>query len=346
MEDGLHFDHVWRFADRGDGYMEEIHGLREKYDADVAVLMVDDSSGCGLATRVHADADEAFAVVHHDCAIMSYSVAHEIGHLIGARHELKMDNLITPFPYGHGYVNGTKWRDIMSYKESCGGCPRIPVWSSPTVMVRGERAGSAVEDNARVIAEQAARVANFRMSRRKQLLSATHSSAKPPTGVADRSRRSQWPTVDVNYTIGDRVQLDRAAGRKPREIEFDFALDLPARPADHGGAKTGVEAELLPARVADEVEDRQALLALILRRSPRPSCWRNTVALSVGRRKSTVSTSGTSTPSLNRSTVKSTRSSPRLKCLERSSSLALLFRSPRRRPPRAAQAGRIENGSP
>ena len=40
------------------------------------------------------------------------------------------------------------------------------------------------------------------------------------------------------------------------------------------------------------------------RRRPRPSCWRKTVALSVGRRKSTVSISGMSTPSLNRSTVK------------------------------------------
>jgi len=162
VEDGLHFDHVWRFADKNDGYMDEIHGLREKYDADVAILIVDDPSGCGLSTRVYADPDEAFAVVHHECAVMSYSVAHEIGHLIGARHDLNLDKSMTPFPYGHGYVNGTKWRDIMSYKESCNGCPRLPVWSSPKVMVRGEPAGTPDLDNARVIAEQAARVAAFR----------------------------------------------------------------------------------------------------------------------------------------------------------------------------------------
>ena len=45
VEEGAHFDHVWRFADKGDGYMEEIHGLRDKYRADVAVLIVDDSAG-------------------------------------------------------------------------------------------------------------------------------------------------------------------------------------------------------------------------------------------------------------------------------------------------------------
>jgi hypothetical protein len=162
VEEGAHFDHVWRFADKGDGYMEEIHGLRNKYKADVAILVVDDAKGCGLATRVHADADEAFAVVHHECAASTYSLAHEIGHIIGARHELAMDRVMTPFPYGHGYVNGKKWRDIMSYKDTCGGCPRIPVWSSPKVLIKGEPAGTPELDNARVIAEQAARVAAFR----------------------------------------------------------------------------------------------------------------------------------------------------------------------------------------
>src|SRR5947208_17114016 len=71
VEEGAHFDHVWRFADRGDGYMDEVHGLRDKYKADVGILIVDDAKGCGLATRVYADAEEAYAVVHHECAATS-----------------------------------------------------------------------------------------------------------------------------------------------------------------------------------------------------------------------------------------------------------------------------------
>jgi metallopeptidase family M12-like protein len=160
--DHEHFDHLYRMVDKGDGYLEEVHGLRDKYRADVVVLIVDDPSGCGLATRVYADADEAFAVVHHECAANSYSVAHEIGHIIGARHDLNLDKSMSPFPYGHGFVNGIKWRDIMSYKASCGGCPRLPVWSNPKVSIKGDAAGTAELDNARVIAEQAARVAGFR----------------------------------------------------------------------------------------------------------------------------------------------------------------------------------------
>ncbi|HJZ29538.1 MAG TPA: M12 family metallo-peptidase [Hyphomicrobiaceae bacterium] len=161
-DDGEHFDHLYRMVDKGDGYMEEVHGLRDKYHADVVVLIVDDASGCGLATRVFAEASDAFAVVHHECAASSYSLAHEIGHLIGARHDTSIDKNMVPFPYGHGFVNGTKWRDIMSYKASCGGCPRLPVWSSPKVLIRGEPAGTPDLDNARVILEQAARVAAFR----------------------------------------------------------------------------------------------------------------------------------------------------------------------------------------
>lgn len=161
-ESGSHFDHVWRFADKGDGYMDEVHALRDGHKADVSVLMVHDPVGCGLATRVAAEADEAFAVVHHECATSMYSLAHEIGHIVGARHDYALDGSQAPFPNGHGYVFGTEWRTMMSYKDTCNDCPRLPIWSSPAVMVKGIPAGSEQHNNANVIAEQAARVAGFR----------------------------------------------------------------------------------------------------------------------------------------------------------------------------------------
>jgi hypothetical protein len=158
---GEHFDHLYRMVD-GIGAFAGVRALRDAMRADVVVLLVDDPSGCGLSTRVAADADEAFVVVHHSCAALTYSVAHEIGHIIGARHDLSLDHNMSPFPYGHGYVNGTKWRDVMSYKDSCSGCPRLPFWSSPNIIIRGEPGGTVDADNARVILEQAERVAKFR----------------------------------------------------------------------------------------------------------------------------------------------------------------------------------------
>jgi hypothetical protein len=51
---------------------------------------------------------------------------------------------------------------MMSYQEGCSGCPRIPYWSNPRVTYKGEPTGTAASDNARVILEQAERVASFR----------------------------------------------------------------------------------------------------------------------------------------------------------------------------------------
>ncbi len=162
VEQGSHFEHVFRFADPGDGFMEEVHALRDQAKADVALLIVHDSNGCGLAAGVAPEADRAFAVVHHECAALSYSLAHEIGHLIGARHDLGLDDSVRPYPYGHGFVSGKDWRTMMSYEESCGGCTRLPIWSNPRIKVRGISAGDAMADNSRVISEGAVRVANFR----------------------------------------------------------------------------------------------------------------------------------------------------------------------------------------
>ncbi|MGH6815767.1 MAG: hypothetical protein ACREC6_08685 [Hyphomicrobiaceae bacterium] len=75
--EGEHFDHLYRMVD-GVGAFSGVRTLRDGKRADVVVLIVDDASGCGLFTRVAADADEAFAVVHHSCAALSYSLAHEV----------------------------------------------------------------------------------------------------------------------------------------------------------------------------------------------------------------------------------------------------------------------------
>ena len=139
---GEHFDHLYRMVD-GEGVFAKVRKLRNEKRADVVALIVDDPSGCGLSTRVAADADEAYVVVHHACAALTYSIAHEIGHIIGARHDSALDQNVSPFPYGHGFVNGKKWRDIMSYKASCNSCPRLPFWSNPTIKSRARSRGLA-----------------------------------------------------------------------------------------------------------------------------------------------------------------------------------------------------------
>jgi hypothetical protein len=162
-ESGDYDTDLSRFRENNDGFMEEIHVLRGAHAADVAVLIFNNDAFCGLASDIMADANGAFAVVHHDCAAGYYSFGHEIGHLQGARHNPQADPNTTPFTYGHGYYNaGGHWRTVMSYNCS-GGCTRVPQWSNPHVNYQGAATGTAqTHNNARVLNETARTVANFR----------------------------------------------------------------------------------------------------------------------------------------------------------------------------------------
>jgi hypothetical protein len=155
------FTHLYTMVD-GLGPFRDVKRLRNEKRADIVGLVIDNPRGCGLSTRIGPESDDAYFVVHHACVTVSMSIAHEIGHILGIRHDRAIDANNVPVAYGHGYVNGDKWRDIMSYNESCGGCPRIPFWSNPRVRYKGEPTGTAAADSARVILENAERVSRFR----------------------------------------------------------------------------------------------------------------------------------------------------------------------------------------
>jgi hypothetical protein len=157
---GDQFNHLYTMVD-GVGPFKDVRKLRNEKRAAIVGLIIDNPTGCGLSTRIGPDSDEAFFVVHHACATITMSIAHEIGHILGVRHDRFVDLTDTPFAYGHGYVDGTKWRDIMSYNVGCGGCPRIPYWSNPRIMYKGDPTGTPATDSARVILELAERVSKF-----------------------------------------------------------------------------------------------------------------------------------------------------------------------------------------
>ena len=117
-----HFQHLYRMVD-GKAPFTDVKKLRTQKRADIVGLVLHSPAGCGPSTRIRADPEEAFFVVHHACAAITYSIAHEVGHILGTRHDRFVDASNRPFPYGHGYVNDSKWRDMMATRKGAAVVP-------------------------------------------------------------------------------------------------------------------------------------------------------------------------------------------------------------------------------
>ena len=136
---------IFRLRLTSDGYMDEIHDIRDEVAADIVLLIAAGLSGRAFQLSVPSTSSEsrAFGVVN---AYSSSTFAHELGHIMGLRHdryEVCGDNCggFTLFPYAFGYVNQEAlepgapdtafWRTIMAYPNQCGPCPTILRFSNP-----------------------------------------------------------------------------------------------------------------------------------------------------------------------------------------------------------------------
>ncbi len=163
-ESGTNHEITW-MGNLFDGKMDEVHALREQYNADVISFWASHIDNlCGQANAILSGSVSPTHILRVSCGNRTF--AHELGHNQGARHNMEQDGTLSPFRYGHGTgaANGS-WRTIMSYSNACpsgGICERVSYFSTPNVSLNGEPMGdSEYRDNARVITETGADLAAF-----------------------------------------------------------------------------------------------------------------------------------------------------------------------------------------
>ena len=169
VEIGTHLDRLTR---PDDGFLDELHPLRDLQHADLVTLVgTGTRGGCGIAWLMEgADntAFEAFAFnyVATPCISPNYTFGHEIGHNLGCRHAPDDPSLGEgAFDYSFGYKDfDDRFRTLMAY-NCLGGCPRLLRWSNPDLDYEGSPLGTTEQDNTQSINGVRELVANFRQAR-------------------------------------------------------------------------------------------------------------------------------------------------------------------------------------
>ena len=140
------------------GYLDTERAQRDLVGSDIAVLIVEDSNEFGIAwlnCRPSTDdpapnaggeclANYAFAVVEFDAADLHYTMAHEIGHLLGGSHDAANGGT----GYARGYRVTPKFSTVLAYECDPGVtawdpshcAPRVGVYSNPDVIWNGDSA--------------------------------------------------------------------------------------------------------------------------------------------------------------------------------------------------------------
>lgn len=153
-----------------DGPLWLVHTARAYEKADVALFVVNGNNSwpCGGVNSIGSTRNTAYFVVRRGCYDQG-SIAHELGHLLGAHHNVGAVGDVPPlYEWGHGYIKdsapgmGGGWSTLMAMPSSCANwCPRILYFSDPLKKHHGQPRGDAVSNNVAAILLNYGIMANY-----------------------------------------------------------------------------------------------------------------------------------------------------------------------------------------
>ncbi len=165
-----------------------INDLRDKYHADIAVLIFTNDEFCGLPYLADsiANSTTAYCAVNYGCMISNFALSHQVGHLYGCSHYVEelFPSGKTPYKYGHGFKlaesddkNAVSFSTIMGVYDddfcdtsSGTACNVIPYFSNPAIKYMNIPLGvPGIHDNARVLNQNDSVMAALKVLPRNQL---------------------------------------------------------------------------------------------------------------------------------------------------------------------------------
>jgi len=168
-----------RNFEKTDTFFQKVHQSRLNTKADLTILLVKNQFNflrhAGIAADIFADTPKNTVAVLdiNSAAFPRYIFSHEVSHLLGAHHGINEKNLlgldieVDPlgsafFPDNHGFIGKTSsGQGYSTLMSACDGCVTLPFLSTPDVVAGLESLplGSEVENNARVVGENAQSIA-------------------------------------------------------------------------------------------------------------------------------------------------------------------------------------------
>ena len=226
-----------RLQRKSDGYMDEVHSIRDRVRADAVILI---RQGGGGTAYTMIDESTSYAMVAFGVSNMNAGTfVHELGHIMGLQHDRYVacdpDCGLRVSADAYGYVNqrafdagvpnSTRWRTIMAYPNQCSNanfsCERVLYFSNPDNCYPGDCPPDDDGDPMGVA------------------LTSSNMDSTAPDGPADAARTlNETRTTVANFRQGRAVQVSFDAG--------------PYEPTDEGGSVTvTVRLDAAPGRTLD-----------------------------------------------------------------------------------------------